>query len=210
MAVQALQMWRLRTARSPATVMLTHSLRRRLRVEPSGCGPMAAVQLVRRQHVRHHAGSTTRQPATFVTTFGLLSCSLDACFDDRCWPVHGFRPSEAVFLCTIQEATCARPDKASPIYFAESCDSTNLELLSTNFFGVSFYEPSVAWMRGGNGTSRLMVGPCDVFAATKRSSGRALLILSRIHLLNFEIEVWAIPWRQVRLGWSTSGQSEPE
>ncbi|KAH6947165.1 hypothetical protein HPB50_017242 [Hyalomma asiaticum] len=104
-ALQALQIRRLRTVRSPATTEFTHSLHRRLRVEPTACGPMAVVQLVRREHVRHHARNMGHRPATFVSTFGLLSCSLDACFDDRCWPVDRFLPSEAVFLCTIQEAT---------------------------------------------------------------------------------------------------------
>ncbi|KAH6946736.1 hypothetical protein HPB50_014783 [Hyalomma asiaticum] len=77
-AVQALQIRRLRTVRSPATTELTHSLHRRLRVEPTACGPMAVIQLVRRQYVKHHARNTGHRPATFVSTLGVLSCSLDA------------------------------------------------------------------------------------------------------------------------------------
>ncbi|KAH6920396.1 hypothetical protein HPB50_028615 [Hyalomma asiaticum] len=120
-AVQALQTRRVCNVRSPATTELTQSQRCRMGVEPTACVPMAPVQLVRRQHVRHHAGSTGRRPTTFVATFGLLKCSLDACFDDRCQPFDRFLVREALCLCTIEVAThCvllfnARRDRARQV-----------------------------------------------------------------------------------------------
>ncbi|KAH6919861.1 hypothetical protein HPB50_029151 [Hyalomma asiaticum] len=120
-AVQAFQTRRLCTVRSPATTELTQSERRRMGVEPTACVAMAAVQLVRHQHIRHHAGSTGRRPTTFVATFGLLKYSLDACFDDRCRPFDRFSPREAACPCTIQVAPhCvllfnARRNRARPL-----------------------------------------------------------------------------------------------
>ncbi|KAH6947822.1 hypothetical protein HPB50_021551 [Hyalomma asiaticum] len=139
LAVQALQTRQVCNVRSPAANELTQSLRRRMGVEATACVLMAAVQLVRRQHVRHHAGSTGRRLTTFVATFGLLRCSLDACFGDNggrlTTSVSGKQCSSAPSKwprIACYSSTHAGTGRAK--YFAEPCDSTNVQLHSDRLF----------------------------------------------------------------------------
>ncbi|KAH6919812.1 hypothetical protein HPB50_029200 [Hyalomma asiaticum] len=118
-------------------------------VEPTACVSMAAVQLVRRQHVRHHAGSTGRRPTTFVAMFGLLRCSLDACFDDKCCrltaSLSGKQCSSAP--CKWPRTACyssTHSGTGRANYFAEPCDSTNVQLVSVRLFRRSV---RCAWCR---------------------------------------------------------------